>query len=69
MPRGFRPREAIRVLEQLGWRQVWIRGDHAGLQLADGGRPVTVSLSQREIKRGAFGSILRQAGIDRRTFD
>ncbi len=69
MPRRYRPREVIRVLEHLGWQQVRIRGDHARLELPDGGRPITVALSQREIKRGTFGAILRQAGIDRRTFD
>ena len=69
MPRRYRPREVIRVLEHLGWQQVRIRGDHARLELPDGSWPVTVPLSQREIKRGTFSSILRQVKIDRRTFD
>ena len=63
MPRQYRLREVIRVLERLGWVQVRHRGSHVTLNLPDGNHTVTVSLSGREVKRGTFGDILRQAGI------
>ena len=63
MPRRYRPREVISVLERLGWVQVRQRGSHVTLNLPDRSHTVIVSLSGREVKRGTFGNILRQAGM------
>lgn len=57
------------MLESLGWRVVRVRGSHARLVLEDGTRPISVPLSQRELKRGTFQSILQQAVLTRRAFD
>jgi predicted RNA binding protein YcfA (HicA-like mRNA interferase family) len=69
MPRRYRPQEVIGVLEHLGWVLVRIRGSHARLVLPDGRNPVTVPLSQREMKPGTFQSVLQQARMNRRTFE
>ncbi len=63
MPRRYRPREVIRVLEHLGWQQVRIRGDHARFELPDGQNPVTVPVSRRELEPRLLSYILRQAGL------
>ena len=69
MPKRYRPREVIKVLERLGWRVVRIRGDHARLALEGGRRPVTVPLSPREIGAFVFQSILKQAELQRKEFE
>ena len=68
MPRRYRPREVIRVLERLGWRVVRQRGSHVRLELADGRNPVTVPASRREVDPKTLGSILRQSGLSIREF-
>ena len=68
MPRRYRPREVIRVLQRLGWVQVRQRGSHVTLNLPDGSQTVVISLSGREVRPGTFGNILRQAGITARQF-
>ncbi len=68
MPRRYRPREVIRVLERLGWRAVRQRGSHVRLELPDGRNPVTVPTSRREIDPKTLGSILRQSGLSVREF-
>jgi predicted RNA binding protein YcfA (HicA-like mRNA interferase family) len=63
MPRRYRPREVIRVLERLGWVRVRQRGSHVRLALPDGTFPVTVPVSDREVDAGTFRRILRQAHL------
>ena len=63
MPRRYRPREVIRVLEGLGWRTVRQRGSHVRLEMPDGRNPVTVPVSRRELDPKTLGSILRQSGL------
>jgi predicted RNA binding protein YcfA (HicA-like mRNA interferase family) len=69
MPRRYRPREVIRVLERLGWRVVRQRGSHVRLRLPGGRNPVTVPVSQRELRNDVFQSILKQAGLTREQFE
>ena len=68
MPRRYRPREVLRVLETLGWRQVRQEGSHITLRLPDGRNPVTVSVSRRELPPGTLGEIIRQSGLSSREF-
>ncbi|MYC36719.1 MAG: type II toxin-antitoxin system HicA family toxin [Chloroflexi bacterium] len=68
MPRRYRPREVIRVLESMGWLQVRQESSHVTLQLPDGRNPVTVSLSRREVPPGTLSRIIRQAGLTSREF-
>ena len=68
MPRRFRPRESIRVLESLGWRVVRQRGNHVRLEMPDGRNPVTVPVSRRELDPKTLSSMLRQAGLSIREF-
>ena len=63
MPRRYRPREVIRVLQRLGWVIVRQRGSHVRLRKPDGGSPVSVSLSDPLVDRGTFSSIARQCGM------
>jgi predicted RNA binding protein YcfA (HicA-like mRNA interferase family) len=69
MPRRYRPREVIRVLDEMGWRATRQTGSHVIMTM--GGRPglVTVPQSRRELDRGTLGNILRQARMTRREFD
>jgi len=69
MPRRYRPNEVIRVLDELGWRSTRQTGSHVIMTME--GRPglVTVPQSRRELDRGTFGNILRQAGMSRQAFD
>jgi predicted RNA binding protein YcfA (HicA-like mRNA interferase family) len=68
MPRRYRPREVIRVLESLGWRVVRQRGSHVRLELPDGSNPCTVPTSSREVDPKTLGSILRQSALSVRNF-
>ena len=69
MPKRYRPREVIRVIEYLGWAHLRTRGDHARFALPDGRRPTTVPLARREIGPKEFSFILNQTGISRREFE
>ena len=68
MPKLYRPREVVRVLETLGWHLVRQRGSHARLALPGGKRPVTVPMSAREVDRKTLRDILRQADLLRESF-
>jgi predicted RNA binding protein YcfA (HicA-like mRNA interferase family) len=68
MPRRYRPREVISVLERLGWRVVRQRGSHVRLELPDGLHPVTVPACRWEVDPKTLASILRQAGLSVREF-
>ena len=57
-------REAIRVLEQDGWRQARTRGSHRIFKHPD--KPGFVVVAGKpgiDIPRGTWNSILRQAGL------
>ena len=69
MPRRYRPREVITVLEHLGWSEARQRGSH--IILTKEGQPgaPTVPVSHGELDPGTFSNILRQAGLNRQEFD
>jgi predicted RNA binding protein YcfA (HicA-like mRNA interferase family) len=69
MPKLYRPRQVIRILESLGWRVVRQRGSHVRLALDEGQLPVTVPVSAREVDRRTMRNILNQAGLSKETFD
>ena len=68
MPRRYRPRAVIRVLELFGWRVVRQRGSHVRLELPDGRNSVTGPTTRRETDPKTLDSILRQAGMNLREF-
>ena len=68
MPRRYRHREVIRVLQRLGWEYVGQEGSHVKLALPDGQKTVSVPERRGELKVGTLGSILRQAGMTSREF-
>ena len=68
MPKRYRPREVISVLERLGWRVVRQRSSHVRLELPDGRQPVTVPTSRREVDPKTLGSVIRQASLIVREF-
>lgn len=69
MPKRYRPREIIRVLESLGWVWVRTRGDHARLVKPDGSFPTTVPLYRNEIDTKLFKLIRQQCSLTRQEFD
>ena len=69
MPRQYRPREVIRVLESAGWRYSRQVGSHF-IMNRDGSRNnVSVPLSSREMVRKTLGNVLRQAEMTRSEFN
>ncbi|MCH7654190.1 MAG: type II toxin-antitoxin system HicA family toxin [Chloroflexi bacterium] len=69
MPKLYRPREVIRVLEFLGWVYLRTRGDHARYSKPEGTYPTTIPTSRREIGPKEFSYILKQTGLTRREFE
>lgn len=69
MPKRYRPREVIRVLESLGWRVARQHGSHVTLTKHGEINDVTVSVSRREVVPSTFANILRQARMTRQDFD
>ena len=63
MPRRYRPREVIRVLQSFGFVRVRQRGSHVTLRMPDGRYPTAVSVSRREVPPGTLSEIMRQAGL------
>ncbi len=69
MPRIYGSDETRKVLESLGWRFSRQRGSHMKFVKPGEINHVTVPRHKRELGRGTFGHILRQAGITRSEFD
>ena len=69
MPRRYRPNEARKVLESLGWRFSRQRGSHMIFVKEGEINHVTIPESRREMDKKTFGNMLRQAGLKRREFD
>lgn len=57
------PREVIRALEKVGFKQLRQRGSHV-VMYKEGfpGQPV-VALHNKDVKKGTLRSIIRQAGL------
>ena len=69
MPKTYRPREVIRVLESLGWTIVRQRGSHVMLHKEGVRNHVAVPMSRREVNVGTFRNVLKQAGMLPEEFD
>ena len=69
MPRRYRPREVIRILESQGWQISRRSGSHVNLRKQGNPYVVTVSMSDREVKVGTFSNIKRRARLTSAEFD
>jgi predicted RNA binding protein YcfA (HicA-like mRNA interferase family) len=70
VPKLYSSREVISALERSGFDFVSRRGSH--VKYRRGGSPtrtVIVPAGRKQIPRGTFRSILRQAGLDESAFD
>jgi predicted RNA binding protein YcfA (HicA-like mRNA interferase family) len=60
---AFTSKELIRVLTERGFVLDRQKGSHAIYKLPDGTRRAVVPMHNRDIPKGTFHSILKQAGI------
>ncbi len=58
-------KELVRLLIERGFELDRQKGSHAIYKLSDGTKRVVVPMHNRDIPRGTFHSILKQAGIDK----
>jgi len=64
MPPRLTVREAIRLIEADGWRQIAIRGSHRQYKHPEKPDRVTVAgKPSQEVSPGTLNSILKQAGL------
>jgi predicted RNA binding protein YcfA (HicA-like mRNA interferase family) len=63
---SFTPKGIIKLLEANGFVLHRVRGSHHIYKLPDGSKRVVVPLHNRDLAKGTFYSILKQAGIDRK---
>lgn len=56
-----KPRKVIRALEKAGFIKIRTRGSH--VQMKKGNCLVTIPFHNRDLNKGTFASILRQAHI------
>jgi predicted RNA binding protein YcfA (HicA-like mRNA interferase family) len=59
------PKELCRLLEQRGFVLKRINGSHHYYQHPDKGNIAVVPMHKKDLPKGTFYSILRQAGIDK----
>ncbi len=62
---SYTAKELVRVLKQRGFVLDRSRGSHQIFMLPDGSSRVIVPMHNRDIPKGTFYSILKQAGIDK----
>ncbi|MDA0733629.1 MAG: type II toxin-antitoxin system HicA family toxin [Chloroflexi bacterium] len=63
-------REACRILEQHGFREVRRRGSHIIMQYQEGDSTRTVPVpDHRELRVGTLLSVIRQSGVSRELFE
>ena len=67
MPKLLSSQEIIQVLEKNGFSFISQKGSHKKFKKAN--RIVIVPDPKKEIPRGTFASILRQAGLDKNDFE
>lgn len=70
MPKLYSSRQIVKVLEREGFAFVSQRGSHVKYRRTDSDIVFTVIIpaGRKQVPRGAFRSILRQAGLDESTF-
>lgn len=62
---SFTAKEVIRLLEQKGFILDRIKGSHRIYRMPDGSKRVIVPMHNKDLAKGTFHSILKQAGIDK----
>jgi predicted RNA binding protein YcfA (HicA-like mRNA interferase family) len=67
MAKSYSSREVITMLEARGFRLVRTTGSHH--KFVKDNRTVIVPHPRKDIKTGTLGSILRQAGIDKKDLE
>ncbi len=59
------PKELCRILEQKGFELKRIKGSHHYYQHPDTGKITVVPMHKKDLPKGTFFAILKQAGIDK----
>lgn len=62
---SFTAKEIIKILERKGFVLDRTKGSHSIYRLPDGSKRVVVPLHNRDLPKGTFHAILKQAGIDK----
>jgi predicted RNA binding protein YcfA (HicA-like mRNA interferase family) len=64
--RSYTAKEIIKFLEKKGFILDRAKGSHCIYRMPDGSKRVIVPMHNRDLPRGTFHSILKQAGIDKK---
>lgn len=60
----MRVKDVISLLEENGWRFVWMRGDHRIYYRKGARRPIVIPGNLNDdLKEGTLNSVLREAGL------
>jgi predicted RNA binding protein YcfA (HicA-like mRNA interferase family) len=62
---SYTAKDIVKILRQRGFVLDRSRGSHQVYMLPDGTRRVIVPMHNRDLPKGTFYSILKQAGIDK----
>jgi len=62
---AVKPKELVRVLEQLGWRLDRVRGSHYILKHPTERRSIPVPVHNRDLATGTLHGIMRRVGLSR----
>lgn len=63
---SYTAKEIIKVLERRGFVLDRTKGSHCIYRMPDGSKRVIVPMHNRDLPKGTFHSILKQAGIDKK---
>lgn len=63
---SYTQKEIIKFLERKGFILDRTKGSHCIYRMPDGSKRVVVPLHNRDLPKGTFYSILRQAGIEKK---
>jgi predicted RNA binding protein YcfA (HicA-like mRNA interferase family) len=70
MPRLYSARETVKVLGKAGFVEISQKGSHIKMRgIRDGKMQTVIIPNHKEIPKGTFGSILKQAEMTRQEFD
>ena len=62
---SYTSKDIIKLLHQKGFVLDRVKGSHQIYRLPDGSKRVIVPMHNRDLPKGTFHSILKQAGIDK----
>ncbi|MDX2189533.1 MAG: type II toxin-antitoxin system HicA family toxin [Bacteroidota bacterium] len=62
---AYTPKELVKILKEKGFILDRTKGSHQIFMLPNGNKRVIVPMHNRDIPKGTFYSILKQAGIDK----